>query len=880
MIFSRMILTMNKLINRPFSQSLSQKGKKFFSLPVSYLPLSLLGLAFTYSCFISPIESAENDAEKKSPSAGMTLSEKLRQLSKEKESSGGNAALQDIQLRLVEERQRLKDALALFSKEMIGKLSALEKLSPSDMKIEREKELQQSAHKEIETIKAIRDSIRSLEEEWKSIAIKQGQEADDDFDGIWHQPDTTLGQLVIDYNVSDVVYIMPPEIAAMKVHLSSQMAIPKSSWSEMLELIMAQMGVGVKQTIPFVKQLYFLRINQSGLQTITDDRMLLQGLSENSKVAFILAPPAGDLRRVFQFLEKFAPQEQMAVQVIGGQLVVVGLVREINEILKVYDFITSPKRAQEYKLVSLEKGDSEEIAKILMSIFEGDIHRGGESSFSADRPMNFIPQMGSSGSDASFGFRVIPMKQPSSSLFLMGKAEQIEKACQIISDIETNIGEVQDKTIWWYACQHSESEELAKVLSQVYTKLISARGQNGAADKMRSSRPFREGRLEAPAPKKHESVNPPDSLIVQSSMVGISDTKSSSSGQIHENFIVDPKTNSIIMVVENYILPKLKDLLKKLDVPKRMVQIDVLMFEKRVTDSSSFGLNLLKTGALASGKHNQSIGWNDGLLSKKKKSSGSPDTRGILQFALSRGKGGALPPYELAYQFLLSQEDIQINANPSIVTVNQTPAKIAVVDQISINTGAVEFDRDHFKEAYSRAEYGITIQITPTVHAKIDQIDDPDSAKYVTLATEILFDTTRPDRNDRPEVTRRNIKNEVRVRDGETVILGGLRKKHSSGSQHAIPFLGELPGIGKLFSTTALSDTNSEMFIFITPKIVPDNREAAMKLRYEELIRRPGDTPEFLEEIEKAKTHEKRSLFERSLQLILSPPLAKSESFQ
>ncbi len=874
-----------------------KKLPRIFSFSIERNMFTALLYSSVLLSFLSFITEAPAEESSK---IKVSLSEKMKQLNKEKLGNEAKGDFAQIQMELVQKKKELQSELSRASSIISSfQLTSDRQSRPEEIQA-KEKRLTEELRPEIEHIQALRKAIRNLENQWKALAVEKRDldEAQDEFDGIWHQPDTTLGQLVIDYNISDMVYVMPPEIAAMKVHLSSQLTVPKAVWTDMLELIMAQMGVGIKQVMPFVKQLYFLRVNQSGLQFITDDRLLLEAVSEESKVAFVLAPPAGDLRRVYQFIDRFSPQEQLSVQVLGGQLVVVGLVREVRELLKVYDFITSPKRAQEYRLVSLEKADSDEVAKILMSIFEGDVQKGGSegSSFSAEKQMNFLPMM--SQGDSSFGFRVIAMKYPASSLFLMGKAEQIEKACQIIRDIETNIGEVQDKTIYWYACQHSESEELAKVLSQVYVKLLSSKGalssqRNGG--EVQSSIKITNEKTRLPAAVAQQRIeraqewniaHPQDSLIVPSTMVSMADMKAPSTGNINDNFIVDPKTNSIIMVVENFVLGKLKELVKKLDVPKRMVQIDVLMFEKRVTDSSSFGLNLLKTGSEASGKHSDSIMWNNSGSSKKgsskkhkkHKSSGSaPDLRGILQFAISRGKSGSLPAYDLAYQFLLSQEDIQINANPSIVTVNQTPAKIAVVDQISINTGAVEYDKEHVKDAYSRAEYGITIQITPTVHSKLDQEEELDSLKFVTLATEIIFDTTHPDKNDRPEVTRRNIKNEVRVRDGETVILGGLRKKHSTGSQQSIPFLGELPGIGKLFSTTALTDLNTEMFIFITPKIVPDNREAAYKLRYDELIRRPGDIPEFLEEIEKAKAVEKKALFERSLKLILSPPLVESQ---
>ena len=56
-----------------------------------------------------------------------------------------------------------------------------------------------------------------------------------------------------------------------------------------------------------------------------------------------------------------------------------------------------------------------------------------------------------------------------------------------------------------------------------------------------------------------------------------------------DNFIVDPKTGAIVMVVEADIIPKIKDLLRKLDVPKKMVQIETLLFEKVLNRENSIG---------------------------------------------------------------------------------------------------------------------------------------------------------------------------------------------------------------------------------------------------------------------------------------------------
>jgi len=121
--------------------------------------------------------------------------------------------------------------------------------------------------------------------------------------------------------------------------------------------------------------------------------------------------------------------------------------------------------------------------------------------------------------------------------------------------------------------------------------------------------------------------------------------------------------------------------------------------------------------------------------------------------------------------------------------------------------------------------------------------------------------------NDKPAVTRRHIENEVRVADGETIILGGLRRKTGEEGSEKIPFLGEIPGIGKLFGTTKMATSSSEMFIFITPHIVKDPHLDMDKQREQSLQFRQGDIDEFIEKLNDSKEEEKKKLFEKSIKL-------------
>ena len=354
------------------------------------------------------------------------------------------------------------------------------------------------------------------------------------------------------------------------------------------------------------------------------------------------------------------------------------------------------------------------------------------------------------------------------------------------------------------------------------------------------------------------------------------------------------------MVVEADLLPKMRELLRKLDVPKRMVQIETLLFEKVLNRENSYGLNLLKIGDLASicnrtgvvfnnifpiddlGRGFDSVPiqlfrlWFRRLRFWRWLSFYRCRWSGVTEFFISRrGSRSGMPAFDLVYRFLLNQDDVQINSNPSLLTVNQTPATIAINEDISINTGIFEVETAKgvtLKDSFTRAQYGITISIKPTIHMSQSEDEDQDY-DYVTLETDITFDTIHPGgQSDRPDVTRRHITNHVQVPDGDTVILGGLRRKVTTDRKESIPFLGELPGLGKLFSINQQRDQSTEMFMFITPRIVKDPKEQLTCLRQELLCLRPGDIPYFLECVIEAHRYEKTRLMEGSMTMLFGRP--------
>lgn len=710
--------------------------------------------------------------------------------------------------------------------------------------------------------------------------------------GLWHQPETTLGQLVIDYGSQDYIYLMTPEIASIKLSVDSNLLIPRASWTEMLDLILVQNGIGTKQLNPYLKQLYLIKEDKSSIKLITNRRKDLELFPPDMRACFVLSPEPAEVRRTWLFLEKFVNPNTTVLQQVGRDIFIIGQVADLQDLLKLYDFIAANKGDKEYKVFPVTRVDPEEMARILAAIFDQ-----GHEIEPPRPPMGAMPnprdrergpppppRLRPSSSQDNFesnGLKVIALGHLARALFLVGTKEEIRKAEQIIRQVESQVGEAREKVIYWYTSKHSDPEELAEVLHKVYLLMIRT-NPNGVR-----KGPPPPGVIPAPIPvptaeqiadqilDKEIEMLPSElyqtsyyqqgNYVVNPSPVEPRKTKTPTFNKNRDNFIVDPKTGSIAMVVEADILPKMKELIKKLDVAKRMVQIECLLFERKVNKQNNFGLNLLKIGDCASNTNFSCLTFNDPLSL----------TAGILDYFLSRKKTCALPAYDIAYRFLMTQDDIQINASPSVVAINQTPATIAIVEETSVNTGIFNVETakgNTLEKAFTRAQYGITIDITPTIHITGDEFEQPDEPNYVTMETDLTFDTVHPGLEpNQPDVTRRHITNEVRVPDGQTVIIGGLRRKNTEDFKESIPFFGELPCVGKFFSMRELTDMETEMFIFITPTIISDPLFDFERIKCEEMRRRPGDIPEFLCNLVIARDNEKNRILAGSMRILFGP---------
>ena len=186
----------------------------------------------------------------------------------------------------------------------------------------------------LKKINEYRLHISNLENSWKDISLQT--ELADSY-GLWHQPETTLGQIVIDYGSQDYVYLLSNEISSIPLSIDSNLLIPRSSWQEMLDLILLQNGIGFKQLNPYLRQLYILKEDRSSIQLMTNKRKELEFFQKNDKVCFVLAPEPAEIKKTWLFLEKFINPNSTLLQLIGRNIFIIGPVGDIQDLLKLYD---------------------------------------------------------------------------------------------------------------------------------------------------------------------------------------------------------------------------------------------------------------------------------------------------------------------------------------------------------------------------------------------------------------------------------------------------------------------------------------------------------------------------------------------------------------
>ena len=156
----------------------------------------------------------------------------------------------------------------------------------------------------------------------------------------------------------------------------------------------------------------------------------------------------------------------------------------------------------------------------------------------------------------------------------------------------------------------------------------------------------------------------------------------------------------------------------------------------------------------------------------------------------------------------------EIISQPKVVTSDKETAKILKGTEIpyqeSTSSGATSVS---FKEASLSLE--VTPQITPDNSILMQVVVTKDEPDYMNMV------------NNVPPIKKNEVRGKVLVKDGETIVIGGVFSNTQSKVVDKVPFLGDLPYVGRLFRRDLVLEKKSELLVFLTPRIMNDLAIAA-----------------------------------------------------
>ena len=279
-------------------------------------------------------------------------------------------------------------------------------------------------------------------------------------------------------------------------------------------------------------------------------------------------------------------------------------------------------------------------------------------------------------------------------------------------------------------------------------------------------------------------------------------------GQTGGRIVVDRNRNMLLFRGSGKEWAEIRSVIVRLDRAVPSVLIEVLIAEVTLTDEERTGFEFLIRGAL------DGRGLTAGTLG------GLGIAAGGLSFNLAGTGGGRAAVLNLFYK----DDRVVIRSRPRLLVKSGETASIDVGNEIPVVTRTTDSDQvvegtTNVLQEVSYRKTGVQLEIKPLVQAN----------GLVDLAISQQLSEARPSADTSlagsPTILNRQISTSLTLRDGGSLLMGGLISGNQSGGTTGVPVLGRIPLLGWLFRTDAVQEDRTELMIMVTPYVIADHEE-------------------------------------------------------
>jgi general secretion pathway protein D len=328
-----------------------------------------------------------------------------------------------------------------------------------------------------------------------------------------------------------------------------------------------------------------------------------------------------------------------------------------------------------------------------------------------------------------------------------------------------------------YYCENATAEELAKVLQDVQT-------QDAGAAKGKKGVPVIAGKVRISA---------------------------------------DKATNSLIITADQEDYMVLKEVIKKLDIPRSMVFIESLIMEVDMDKSLDIGIDWQAFGETSISGKETAIG---GQFNSQ---AGLIDPGALAQGGLTVGliteqtniAGLLVSNIAAIINAVKTDDEFRILSTPQVLTTDNEEARITVGENRPYQTRSTTDPSGGTFESFEYRDVGKILKITPHVtEGRLVRMKISLEVTNIDLASTLTTSSTLP------VTQKRTVDTTVIVKDSQTVVIGGLIEDSATTNETKVPVLGDFPVLGWLFRDRSETTTRTNLFIFLTPRVIKSPVEA------------------------------------------------------
>lgn len=352
-------------------------------------------------------------------------------------------------------------------------------------------------------------------------------------------------------------------------------------------------------------------------------------------------------------------------------------------------------------------------------------------------------------------------------------------------------GDGGQQTLYVIHLRHAKAAEVAATVNALYGR-ASALGEIGELNSPSLARGLEQNR----APPLASAPIPPNAVA------SVAGQAAALAGEV--TIVPDARANSLLVRASGRDFALVEAAVREIDVRPLQVLIEVLIAEVRRERGFEFGVEASLPKTAVPNSTNTTI-------------QGKLTTASLGDFVIRvMGVGGM--DLDATLRAAASRGDVQIISRPVLLAANNERAEINVGSQRPFVQVARVLPTDNAArdEVVQYKDVGTRLQIIPTIST--------DGYVMLQIAQEVNAATAEQQFNA-PVISTRSVETRLLVRDGQTIVLGGLIDQQREAVQSGIPVLSSIPIIGGLFGRVSRRRSETELFLFLTPRVLRQDTE-------------------------------------------------------